>query len=73
MRRILLSLAAVFIAGASLCFNAWAGSTSEHTIIAPEDMKWGAGPAALPRGAEATVLYGDPSKEGLIVTPSLRS
>jgi quercetin dioxygenase-like cupin family protein len=65
MRRILLSVAAVLIGGASLCSSARAGSTSEHTIIAPEEMKWSAGPGALPPGAEATVLYGDPSKEGL--------
>jgi quercetin dioxygenase-like cupin family protein len=65
MRRILLSVTAVLIGGASLCSSAWAGSTSEHTIIAPEEMKWSAGPGALPPGAEATVLYGDPSKEGL--------
>ena len=41
-----------------------AGPTSEHTILKPEEMKWEAGPAALPRGA-AVVLYGDPAQEGL--------
>ena len=65
MRRVLLSLATLLICGGSLASSAWAGATSEHTIIAPEEMKWGAGPAALPPGAEAVVLYGDPSKEGL--------
>jgi quercetin dioxygenase-like cupin family protein len=61
--RSLLSVAAALIVGVSLYSSGWAGS--EHTILAPEEMKWGAGPQALPPGAEAVVLYGDPSKEGL--------
>ena len=28
-------------------------------------IKWAPGPASIPAGAEAAVLYGDPSKEGL--------
>jgi quercetin dioxygenase-like cupin family protein len=59
------SLMVCLIGSASLCSSGWAGSASEHTVLAPEEMKWGAGPAALPAGAEAVVLYGDPSKEGL--------
>jgi anti-sigma factor ChrR (cupin superfamily) len=31
------------------------------------DMKWGPGPAAIPAGAQLTVLAGDPSKEGMYV------
>ena len=65
MTRSSLSLAAILIVGASLCSIGLAGSGSEHMIVAPEDMKWAAGPQALPPGAEAVVLYGDPSKEGL--------
>jgi quercetin dioxygenase-like cupin family protein len=65
MRRSLLSLAAALIVSASLCSMGWAGSASGHAVIAPEDIKWSAGPKALPPGAEAVVLYGDPSKEGL--------
>jgi len=37
----------------------------EHKMTAPQDVKWGPGPASLPAGAEAAVLYGDPTKEGL--------
>lgn len=37
----------------------------EHKLTAPKDVKWGAGPASLPPGAEAAVLYGDPTKDGL--------
>jgi quercetin dioxygenase-like cupin family protein len=36
-----------------------------HQIVAPPDIKWGPAPAVLPPGAEAAVLFGDPSKEGL--------
>lgn len=36
-----------------------------HVIMTPEDVKWGPAPPSLPSGAEAAVLYGDPSKEGL--------
>lgn len=36
-----------------------------HKILNPADMKWSAAPPALPPGAQATVLYGDPGKEGL--------
>ena len=62
--RIMLSFVAVLCA-ANICSTALAGPTDEHKILAPEEMKWGAGPKALPPGAEAVVLYGDPSKEGL--------
>lgn len=29
-----------------------------------KDIKWGPAPAALPKGAEATIMSGDPSKDG---------
>ena len=40
------------------------GQMKGHTIVAPDAVKWGPAPAALPAGAEVAVLYGDPSKEG---------
>ena len=36
-----------------------------HTIVPPQEIKWGPAPAVLPPGAEAAILFGDPSKEGL--------
>lgn len=39
----------------------------DHSIFRAEQVEWGAGPASLPPGAEAAVLYGDPSAEGLFV------
>ena len=42
-----------------------ADSTEEHEIVSPQQIKWGPAPASIPAGAEAAVLYGDPSKDGL--------
>ena len=39
--------------------------TMDHQLLAPNDMKWGKGPPSVPAGAEAVVLYGDLSKEGM--------
>jgi|SoiMethySBSTD1v2_1073268.scaffolds.fasta_scaffold1494994_1 quercetin dioxygenase-like cupin family protein len=35
-----------------------------HTMITPNDVKWGPAPPALPAGAQLAVLSGDPSKAG---------
>jgi quercetin dioxygenase-like cupin family protein len=39
--------------------------TMDHTIVSPQDIKWGKAPPSIPPGAEAAVLYGDPGKEGM--------
>lgn len=36
-----------------------------HTMLTPDDLKWGPVPPALPPGAQLAVLAGDPSKAGL--------
>jgi quercetin dioxygenase-like cupin family protein len=36
----------------------------EHVMLTPDEIEWQAGPASIPDGAEAVVLYGDPSTEG---------
>src|SRR5262245_4744973 len=36
-----------------------------HTMVLPNDIKWGPSPPALPAGAQFAVLSGDPSKSGL--------
>jgi quercetin dioxygenase-like cupin family protein len=56
-----------FISAAGLVWTAPAEAVKEHTVVTSEEIKWSAGPAALPPGAESVVLYGDPSKEGLFV------
>lgn len=43
----------------------FASAEDAHTMIVPNDIKWGPAPKVLPAGAEAAVLFGDPTKEGL--------
>jgi hypothetical protein len=42
-----------------------ASAADDHTMLTPQDVKWGPGPASLPKGAESAVLMGDPTKEGM--------
>src|SRR4051812_7344221 len=58
----MLVLLAMFAIGAPSTLSA-----QEHTVRNAVDMKWAAGPAALPPGAQVSVLLGDPGKEGLYV------
>ena len=37
---------------------------SSHVMVKAAETKWGEGPAFLPKGVQAAVLYGDPSKAG---------
>ena len=38
---------------------------ADQTVLTPGEIEWSPGPASIPDGAEATVLYGDPSEEGI--------
>ena len=42
-----------------------AQTAGEQKMYTPQEIKWSAGPASLPAGAEMAVLYGDPGKEEL--------
>ena len=42
-----------------------ASAEDAHIAVVPDDIEWGPAPAVLPPGAEAAVLFGDPTKEGL--------
>jgi quercetin dioxygenase-like cupin family protein len=55
------------VAVAGVAFTTPADTMEGHTSVSPQDIKWGPAPAMLPPGAEAAVLFGDPSKEGLFV------
>ncbi len=58
-----ISAAALALVGAAFTFPLLAAD--EHKIAKPQDIKWSPAPAALPKGAEVAVLFGDPAKEGL--------
>jgi len=60
-------IAVVAVAGVAFTTPAHTITTRAHTIVPMQEIKWGPAPAALPLGAEAAVLFGDPSKEGLFV------
>jgi quercetin dioxygenase-like cupin family protein len=55
----------VAIAALMLGFALPAVAADEHVMLAPDEIVWQAAPAALPSGAEAAVLFGDPTEEGL--------
>ena len=61
----LLVAGVIVIAGATSTVTAQ--SSEAHQIVSPQEVKWGPAPAVLPAGAQAAVLFGDPSKEGLFV------
>jgi quercetin dioxygenase-like cupin family protein len=63
MRAALQALALGSIALAGLSGPAVA-QTMDHTILTAQEIKWSPGPASIPKGAEAAVLFGDPSKDG---------
>ncbi|WP_274629400.1 cupin domain-containing protein [Arvimicrobium flavum] len=43
----------------------YASAENVHQMVTPGDVKWGPAPKMLPAGAQAAVLFGDPTKEGL--------
>ena len=55
------------VAVAAIAFTIPAATMEGHTTVPPQQIKWAPAPDMLPPGAEAAVLFGDPSKEGLFV------
>jgi|SRR5208283_125059 len=43
------------------------GASESQAFINPKDIKWGAAPPSMPKGAKIAVLQGDPSKPGPFV------
>lgn len=56
---------ALLLAGAG--YAGIAGADAAHTMLTPNDLKWGPAPPALPKGAKIAVLQGDPGKSGPFV------
>ncbi len=48
---------------AALVFGSLQGQESP-VLVSPNDVEWKDGPPSLPKGAKASLLSGDPSKEG---------
>lgn len=59
-------LAATICAAALAAFTlpSPTAAAEAHVKVAPDEVQWAAGPAVLPPGAQAAVLFGDPSKDG---------
>lgn len=57
-------LTALTLASACVAYVLPASAADDHVLVKPNDVKWSAAPPVLPKGAEAAVLYGDPSKDG---------
>jgi len=63
-RSALINIATMTVLGLA-AVPAAAQQSGEHKVIPSQDVKWGPAPPSVPAGAQAAVLYGDPSKEGL--------
>jgi hypothetical protein len=58
---------ALLAVGLLLSLSAAAQNVAEATYVNTKDLKWGAAPPVLPKGAQLAVLFGDPSKSGPFV------
>ena len=59
-----LTLSALTLAATCAVYTLPVSAADEHKIITPQDVKWSPAPPTIPKGAEAALLFGDPSKEG---------
>jgi quercetin dioxygenase-like cupin family protein len=58
-------LLTTFLLGSAASVSAIAAD--DHIAVAADQLKWGPAPPAFPKGAQFSVLAGDPTKEGLYV------
>jgi quercetin dioxygenase-like cupin family protein len=65
LREVDMKISSAIFATALALGSIAAYAQDDHTMIQPDQVKWAPAPAALPAGAQAAVIYGDPSKEGL--------
>jgi mannose-6-phosphate isomerase-like protein (cupin superfamily) len=61
MRTLYVMLALVFLV---LLGGSGVRAQSEHLMLGPDEIKWGAAPPSLPRGAMLAVIEGKPSDPG---------
>lgn len=60
-------LASAMLLSGSVAGAQMAAPAPVHRIYQPGQVVWGPAPASLPPGAQAAVLYGDPTREGPFV------
>lgn len=65
MRIVSLTLLSSVIGCLGFAFMASADEMKDHAVVPADKVTWAPGPASIPPGSEAAVLYGDPGKEGL--------
>ena len=65
MRNIFKVTTITLLGFALLPTSAVSQQSGEQKLLPAQDIKWGAAPPSVPSGAQAAVLYGDPSKEGM--------
>ena len=63
MLRIVLLTTLLLVSAASVS----AIAADDHITVSADQLKWGPAPPAFPKGAQISVLAGDPTKEGLYV------
>jgi len=52
--------------------NVHGAAAQEHTLLTPNDVKWGDPPPVLPRGAKFAIVEGDPKAAGQLVSFRLK-
>jgi hypothetical protein len=57
-RYVMLGLVLVLLGGSRVM------AQSGHAMLGPDEIKWGAAPSSLPRGAMLAVIEGKPSEPG---------
>ena len=62
---IVVGFTAVAFVCASVVTSVQTPENKAHVMVTPSAVAWGPGPAALPAGAQAAMLEGDPAKPGL--------
>ena len=58
-------VAILLVSGFSVAVGSYAQQAAPaHALVTPADVKWGAAPPTLPKGAQAAILEGNPANPG---------
>lgn len=68
MRRLgLVAVGLLVCVAANLARGQGTAAPTEHTVMAPDEIKWGEPPPVFNKGAKMAVLLGDPGKPGMFI------